>query len=70
MQATEKRYDIRSYAKPSKAYADAALLANQLLDEIRSMDGCFDCRHATWMDAERMASLALRLQAIKEQFSS
>lgn len=63
-----QRYNVRNYAKPSTAYAEAASLVYDLLNDIRDGGPVADCREATWIQAEAMATLATRLQELKAQF--
>ena len=59
--------NVNRHAKASTAYAEAAERVSELLFEI-GFAGIKDCRKATWIDAETMTRLALRLEEIKRQF--
>jgi hypothetical protein len=69
-----QKLDIHRHSRPSSAYAEAASAAIEAADEIKvaalkTENGlCRDCREATWIDAEHMTRLALKLQEIVRQF--
>lgn len=62
-----KTLNVNRHAKASTAYAEAAERVDELLFEIGAC-GQKDCRQATWIDAEQMTRLAMRLEEIKRQF--
>ena len=59
--------NVNRHGKPSTAYAEAVTRVDELLFEIGAA-GQKDCRQATWIDAEQMTRLAMRLDEIKRQF--
>lgn len=60
--------DIHRHSRPSSAYAEAAGAAIEAVDAIKEITLRSDCREATWIDAEQMTRLALKLQEIVRQF--
>jgi hypothetical protein len=59
--------NVNRHGKPSTAYAEAAERVSEILFDI-GFAGQKDCSKATWIDAETMTRLAMRLEEIKRQF--
>lgn len=67
---TKPAPSVHRHSKPSTAYAEACERVYAELFEIKEsiFAGQKDCRDVTWIDAEQMTRLAMRLEEIKRQF--
>ena len=65
-----KTLNVNRHGKASTAYAEAAEQVYAELFAIKEsiFAGQKDCRDATWIDAETMTRLAMRLEEVKRQF--